>query len=143
MPDGLIEVQLSALEREPEHLSVTEVTIPGADGVFSVLPMHTPMLTTLVPGVVVAYEASGHERYFAISGGFAEVKDDRVTILAGAFEPGEEIDLERARAAHERAEARLAKPGEDVDIVRAELACSRALARIGAHNREPYSGGPR
>lgn len=143
MADGTIELKLSAPEREKVELEATEVTIPGTDGVFSVLPHHTPLLTTLVPGIVVAYDREGKEHYFAVAGGFADVKDNCISILTGAFEPGSEIDLARAEASLAKAESLLRKRDEEVDVVRTELRVTRALARIGAHQREPYGGGVR
>jgi len=134
---GLIPLQFCAPERESLSLEVTEMIIPGADGVFSVLPGHTPLLSTLAPGVVVVY-AGGREDHYAVSGGFAEVKEDRVVILADTFEHGEKIDIERARAAERRAQERLKKPSDDLDVFRAELALARALARIQAHSRQGY-----
>ena len=135
---GLIPVQFCAPERESLSLDVTEIVIPGADGVFSVLPAHTPLLSTLAPGVVVVFDDAGQEGHYAVSGGFAEVKEDRVVILADTFEQGEKIDIERARAALQRAQERLKKPSDDLDVFRAELALARALARIQAHSRQGY-----
>ena len=133
MAEGTLKVELCAPERAKQSLEVTEVICPGEEGVFTVLPGHTPLLSLLAPGVVQVFDVSGGEQYFAVSGGFAEVRDNTVIILADAYEPGAQIDLERAVEAQERAERRLKKPEENLDLLRAEMALSRSLARIDAH----------
>ena len=139
MPEGVIELELCAPERDPIALEVNEAIIPGAGGVFTVQHEHTPLLSKLLPGVVVAYCTDGQELHFAVDGGFAEVIDDRVVVLTDTMEPGDEIDTERAEEAKQRAEQRLGKSEEDVDITRAEAALSRALARIQAHGQVGYN----
>lgn len=134
----LLQVELSTAEKRPFSFEANEVVAPGACGVFAVLPGHTPFLTALGPGVVIVYEAHGGERHFAVSGGFAEVLDDKVTVLADTFEEGDAVDVERAQEARDRAERRLSKPEEDTDVRRAERALDRALARISAANRLGY-----
>ena len=137
-----ISIALCAPARETLHLDATEVIIPGAEGVFTVLPAHTALLSTLIPGVVAVYTSNAGEQHFAVSGGFAEVKDDTVLILSDALETGDEIDVARAEAAHERAEGRLRKPGEDTDLVRAEASLHRAAARLSAQAKRPHSVNP-
>ncbi|RLA80539.1 MAG: F0F1 ATP synthase subunit epsilon [Deltaproteobacteria bacterium] len=94
----------------PERLvlsqEVEEVVAPGEFGQFGVLPGHRPFFTTLTIGELM-YRVDGRENYMAISGGFAEVLPDRVTVLADTAELAAEIDVERARRAKERAEERL------------------------------------
>ncbi|MFO7974924.1 MAG: ATP synthase F1 subunit epsilon, partial [Candidatus Hydrogenedentota bacterium] len=94
-----IQVEITAPERMPVQLEAKEVTVPGGEGVFTVLPGHTPMLSTLGVGVLIAWEANGEARFFAINGGFVEVLNNRVVILATTVEGEEELDEERARAA--------------------------------------------
>ena len=134
----MIEVELSAPERVTVRATVKEVIVPGADGVFTVRAGHTPLLTTLAPGVLAARDEAGQETFYAVNGGFAEVKSDTVSILADAFEPGQDIDLVRAQAAQERAQTRLQKPAEDTDVERAERALARSFARISAHQHKRY-----
>jgi len=68
----------------------------------------------------------------AVSGGFMEVKNSRVVVLADTAERADQIDVERAKAAKQRAEQRLASRGSEVDIARAEIALQKALNRIKA-----------
>lgn len=120
----------------PEKVVVSEevqiVACPGSLGEFGVLIGHTPFLTTLKTGIIRYTDAAGTEKFVFVSGGFAEALPDKVTVLAESAENREDIDLERARAAKERAEKRLAvdRRGEDLDFVRAQAALERALVRI-------------
>ena len=109
---------------------VDEVVAPGVEGYFGVLPGHAPFLTTLGVGVVT-YRIGRDEKQLAIAGGFAEVRNDKVIILADSAERPEEIDRARAERARERAERRLSGRSQDeVDYARAQLALARALVRI-------------
>ena len=109
---------------------VDEVIAPGFEGELGILPHHAPLMTTLKPGEL-RIKKGGEEVSLAISGGFLEVRPDKVVILADAAERVEEIDIHRAEEAKRRAEERLARrhaPG--VDETRAEAALERALTRL-------------
>lgn len=110
---------------------VDYVGAPGYDGEFGVLPNHIPYLAALQIGALY-YKAQGQTKYIFISGGFAEVSDNTVSILAESAERAEDIDIERARKAKERAEARLAQQQEKIDYARARAAIQRALHRMQA-----------
>lgn len=138
MADGLLDIIVAAPERNPIQLKATEVTVPGAAGVFSVLPGHTPLLSTLATGVMRVYTDDKQSVFFAIHGGFAEVSRNTVTILASAMERDERIDVERAEAARTRALDRIKNPPTDFDLVRAEAALARALARLQAAARQHF-----
>ena len=138
MADGTLHLELCAPQKPHTELEVADVAIPGEAGVFTVYPGHTPVLSTLIPGVLVATDTRGEEHYFAVHGGFAAVKPDKVVILASFYEPGDDIDASRAEEAERRAEARLQKPPEDMDWDRAEQALSRAMARMQATNKRGY-----
>lgn len=110
--------------------AVDEVVAPGSEGYFGVLPGHAPFLTTLGIGEL-AYRQGTVEQHLALAGGFAEVRDDRVIVLADTAERPEEIDRERAQRARERAEQRLAGRGPDeIDYARAAAALARAHTRL-------------
>ena len=83
------------------------VVCPGVEGQFGVLPGHIPFLSALEIGEMY-YRKGGQTEYLAVSGGFAEVTGEKVTIVAESAEKGREIDVERAKRAQERAEKRLA-----------------------------------
>ena len=119
----------------PEKAVVDEdaqiVMAPGTLGEFGVLIHHTPFMTTLKTGTLRFKDAGGKERSVFVSGGFAEALPDRMTVLAESAERGQDIDLDRARSALERAEKRLAlEDDHTVDIDRARAAIERALYRI-------------
>lgn len=109
---------------------------PGVDGSFGVLARHQPMLSALGIGRVGFREADGTERVLALGGGFANVSTDGATILAEAAEFGDEIDIERARAARDRAQDRLNNRTPDVDANRAQAALTRALWRLRVSGAE-------
>ena len=121
----------------PENVVVSEeaqmVISPGSLGEFGVLVGHTPFMTTLKTGVIRYTDANGAEQYVFVSGGFAEALPDKVTILAESAEKRNDIDVERAKAAMERAEKRLAEDRSkaDIDVIRAHVALERAVMRIG------------
>ena len=92
---------------------------------------HHPMASALRPGLLIFNEDGGLERRASISGGFAEVLQNRVTILAETAELAEDVDLTRAEQARDRARERLSRPRNlDIDVVRAEAALERALNRL-------------
>lgn len=111
------------------------VVCPGVEGQFAVLPGHIPFLSALEIGEMY-YRKGGQIEYLAVSGGFAEVTGEKVTIVAESAEKGREIDVERAARAKERAEKRLvtAKTAE-VDWARAEAAMRRSLMRMKVAGR--------
>ena len=113
-----------------------EVVVPGIEGYFGVLPGHAAFLTTLGTGEIM-YRAGRDEHYLAVSGGFAEVRNDKVIILADTAERPEEIDRGRAERARERAERRLSGRGveEAVDYARATTALARAMIRLQTATR--------
>ncbi len=109
---------------------VEMVVAPGSLGEFGVLEGHVPFLSGIVPGEL-RLTAGGKTERFAVAAGFAEVSENKVSILVDSAERARDVDLERARKAFERAKERLAKRGaEDLDFVRAEGALRRAMARI-------------
>lgn len=106
-----------------------EVQIPGLSGYLGILPGHAPLLTELAVGVIT-YKTSGTTHTLAVAWGFAEVLPDKVTILAEAAEQPQEIDVERAQKAKERAEQLLKSNNPEVDYARAEDALQRAETRL-------------
>ncbi|MDZ7832874.1 MAG: F0F1 ATP synthase subunit epsilon [Desulfobacterales bacterium] len=119
----------------PEKYVVSEdaqiVMAPGSLGEFGVLRGHTPFLTSLRIGRLHYKDTSGKERELFVSGGFAEALPDRVTVLAESAERRSEIDLDRAKAALERAQTRMAEEkAENINFERARTAMYRAMERI-------------
>jgi len=108
---------------------VVSLRFPGHDGSFGVLPRHGDMVALTESGLLLARTPDGREISRVVHDGFAEVRDDTVLVLTRAAEAPEEIDLERARQAAERARGRLRSRRNDTDQARAEAALRRALMR--------------
>jgi F-type H+-transporting ATPase subunit epsilon len=109
---------------------VDEIIAPGVEGQLGILPHHAPLMTMLQAGELVA-RRGGQDEIMAISGGFLEVRPDRVIILADAAERAEEIDIARAEAARRRAEERLRdRKAVGLDEAAVESALRRAVARL-------------
>ncbi|MCZ0754019.1 F0F1 ATP synthase subunit epsilon [Anoxybacillus sp. J5B_2022] len=108
---------------------VEMVSTKAKSGELGILPGHIPLVAPLEIGAV-RLKKDGKTELIAVSGGFLEVRPDKVTVLAQAAERAEDIDVARAKAAKERAERRLQAKQDDIDFKRAELALRRALNRL-------------
>jgi F-type H+-transporting ATPase subunit epsilon len=115
--------------------TVDEVVVPGSEGYFGVLPGHAPLLATLGIGELM-YRKGTAQYHLALTGGFAEVRNDKVIILAENAERPDEIDRERAQRAKERSERLLSGREADIDYARAQAALARALIRLQVAGRE-------
>jgi F-type H+-transporting ATPase subunit epsilon len=124
-----VRVDIVTAERVVYSEDVDIVVAPGSVGQLGILPHHAPLMTTLRPGELLIRKG-GEEYSMAISGGFLEVRPDRVIVLADSAERADEIDLARAETAKERARQRLSHPTVDVDMALAEGSLQRALTRI-------------
>jgi F-type H+-transporting ATPase subunit epsilon len=117
----------------PEKLAlseaVDEVVLPGATGELGILPDHEPLITQLKTGVLTYRQGNSQQRLH-VSGGFAEVLGDKVSVLSDIAEKPEEIDVERAKATLDRAEKQLGAGSENIDVTRAELKKERAKTRL-------------
>jgi len=118
---------------------VDYVGAPGIMGEFGVMAHHIPFLSALGIGSLM-YKAGNRPHYVFISGGFAEVSNNKVTILAEVAERPEEIDVERAKKAQERARKRLEREREKVDYARAHAALQRALYRMKVREAAGVAG---
>ena len=117
-------------ERQLAQATVDEVQLPGKNGYLGILPGHAPLLTELGIGEL-SFRSGGQTAYASVGGGYAEVLPGQVIVLADVAERAEEIDVDRARAARERAEKRLADTSKaDTNWARAEVALKRALVRL-------------
>jgi len=124
-----IRLDIVTAERVVYSEEVDVVIAPGVVGQLGILPHHTPLMTTLEVGELVVRKG-GEEFSLVISGGFLEVRPDRVIVLADAAERAEEIDLARAEEAKRRAEDWLGRPTPDINVAQAEAALRRSLMRL-------------
>ena len=124
-----LKLDIVTAERIVYSEDVDVVIAPGAEGQLGILPHHAPLMTILQAGELVV-RRGGEEDTLAISGGFLEVRPDRVIVLADSAERAEEIDMERAEAAKKRAEQRLMEKTAETDVARVEASLRRAMARL-------------
>jgi len=117
------DIEVVAVDRKVYTGQAVSVTMPGADGYFGVLSSHAPLIAALGVGVVTVTPPDASPVLLAVAGGFAEITQNHVTILAESAELAKEIDIERARG-------RLAGGEEGADIDRARIALLRALNRL-------------
>jgi len=130
----------------PERLAFSEdvrsVTLPGVAGVMTILPRHAPLMTLLQPGELLIRRPDGEEVYYAVGGGVAEVRPDKVVVLADAAERDDEIDIARAEAARQRAEQLLKEGVPPEQRRQLELSLRKAYVRLRvARRRRPRPAG--
>lgn len=124
-----LHVEVVTAERELYNGEANLVSAPGTEGRMGILPRHAALLTTLAPGAL-RIELNGAEEPLFVSGGFLEVSNDSVTVLADTAEYAEEIDEARAEEARRRAEERLQNVQSEMDRVELQAALERAINRI-------------
>jgi F-type H+-transporting ATPase subunit epsilon len=138
-----LQVDVVTAERIVLSQEADMVVAPGVEGELGILPRHVPLITALQAGAI-RIRNQGVEDELAISGGFLEVHNNRVIILADSAERAEEIDLARAEEARRRAEERLRqRQVSEVDLTRAEAALRRSVTRLKiAQRRRRATGTP-
>jgi F-type H+-transporting ATPase subunit epsilon len=124
-----LHVEVVTAERELYNGEANLVSAPGTEGRLGILPRHAALLTTLAPGEL-RIELNGAEEPLFVSGGFLEVSNDSVTVLADTAEHAEEIDEARAEEARRRAEERLQNVESETERVELQAALERAISRI-------------
>ena len=113
---------------------IKSITAPGVMGSFQVLSQHAPLMAQLEIGEV-KLETEQVSQLYATTGGFLEVLKNNVSLLLESCEKANEIDIDRAESAANRARERLKKRSEEIDVMRAEGALARALNRIRIANK--------
>jgi F-type H+-transporting ATPase subunit epsilon len=123
-----LRLEIVTPERRAYDDEVDMVVVPGRNGQLGILPHHTPLISSLGVGEL-RIKKGGTEESLLISGGFVEVRPDKVVIMADLAEHSEEIDEQRAVEARKRAEAELGEVKDPVDIARVRAALQTALMR--------------
>ncbi|MCK4723010.1 MAG: F0F1 ATP synthase subunit epsilon [Dehalococcoidia bacterium] len=136
-----LKFEMVTAERMVYSDDVDVVIAPGVEGQLGILPNHASLLTMLQPGELVVRK-EGEETEMFVSGGFLEVMQNRVTLLADVAERAEEIDIARAEEAKRRAEEQIKQAPPEMDLAVAEAALRRALARIKIAERRKKRPGP-
>ncbi len=113
----------------------TSLSAPGVQGGFQVLHNHAPLLAAIEIGEIKVRDKDGKDILYATSGGFVEVNDNKVVVLADTAERSTEIDVERAKSSKQRAEERLQATNHSIDHARAEASLMRAVNRLRLASR--------
>jgi F-type H+-transporting ATPase subunit epsilon len=129
MLETLLHLTIVTPERSLVDERVDEIQLPGAEGYLGILPGHAPLFTELKVGEL-GFRKGSNWVWLSVAWGFAEVLPGQVRVLAETAERANEIDVERAARAKERAEKRLSQSGQEVDYNRALVALERAVIRI-------------
>ena len=125
-----LNVEIVTIERKLlEEQGIDEVIAPGVEGQLAVLPRHAAFMTMLAPGELILKRGS-EEMAFSVTGGYFEVLNDKVIVLADAAERAEEIDIQRAEQARENARLALERREDIEDLAAAQAAMQRALIRL-------------
>ena len=130
MSDNRISLDIVTPEKNVFSADVYYFHIPTTSGTIGVYPRHAAIVTGLDVGELSIDDGNGNTEILFIGGGFLEVGGNKAVVLAKSAERREDIDVERAERAKQRAEERLAARAEDLDVARAELALKRAVQRI-------------
>ena len=139
-----MQLEIITAERVLFEGDVDGLVAPGSEGELGILPHHAALMTMLQPGEL-RYRIGGEETFLTVTGGYMEVANDRVTVLADAAERVEEIDETRAQEAVQRAQERIAHRTEDMDLERALHSLRNAQIRVSVvarRRRRRESQGP-
>jgi F-type H+-transporting ATPase subunit epsilon len=134
MTMATLRLEIITAERQVFADDVNVVVAPGIEGELGILPHHAPLMTMLKPGELLIRK-NGEEMYLAVSGGFLEVRPDKIIILADACERAEEINIDRAEEAKRRAEEQLKTRPPELDVAQAQAALLRSLIRLKVAER--------
>ena len=136
-----LRLEIITAERQVLADDIDILVAPGIEGELGILPHHAPLMTMLQPGELLIRK-DGEETYMVVTGGFLEVRPDKVIVLADACERAEEIDVTRAEEAKRRAEERLKTRPPDVEAASIEAALRRSLTRLRVAERRRRKAKP-
>lgn len=136
-----LKLEIITAEREIFADDIDILVAPGIEGELGILPHHAPLMTMIQPGELLVRK-NGEETYMVVTGGFLEVRPDKVIVLADACERAEEIDVARAEEAKRRAEERLKTRPPDVEAASIEAALRRSLTRLKVAERRHRKAKP-
>ena len=136
-----LKLEIITAEREIFADDIDILVAPGIEGELGILPHHAPLMTMIQPGELLVRK-NGEETYMVVTGGFLEVRPDKVIVLADACERAEEIDVARAEEAKRRAEEKLKTRPPDVEAASIEAALRRSLTRLKVAERRRRKAKP-
>ena len=129
-----IKFEITTPERVVLKEEVAQITVPTRNGEITVLPNHIPLVSVLEPGVIEVIKSNGEREVMSVSGGFIEVLKDKVVILADSAERAEEIDIDRAETARQKAEdtKKNAEKMDHVEFANLSAVIAKEMARTRA-----------
>jgi F-type H+-transporting ATPase subunit epsilon len=130
MADKLMKLEIVTPDHQELSCEAESVVVKTTSGEVGFMADHAPLIAGLVPHVLRYVDGDKKEGHVAVGGGFVEVRDNVVSVLAPSAELPQEVDFDRARKAEERAQKRLAEKSPDIDVARAQAALARATARL-------------
>ncbi len=130
MAEKTFPLEILTLQKQFLREDARFVIAPGQEGMFEILPNHAQFVFALKSGPLRLRTPDGKDKYVAVGGGFLVVQKERTTVLTRSAERPEEINVDRAQQAKQRAEERLAIQNQAIDVARAQAALQRALARL-------------
>jgi F-type H+-transporting ATPase subunit epsilon len=136
-----LRLEIITAERQVLADDIDILVAPGIEGELGILPHHAPLMTMLQPGELLI-KKDGEETYMVVTGGFLEVRPDKVIVLADTCERAEEIDVARAEEAKRRAEERLKTRPPDMEAASIEAALRRSLSRLRVAERRRRKAKP-
>lgn len=136
-----LRLEIITAERQVFADDINILVAPGIEGELGILPHHAPLMTMLQPGELLI-KKDGEETYMVVTGGFLEVRPDKVIVLADTCERAEEIDVARAEEAKRRAEERLKTRPPDMEAASIEAALRRSLSRLRVAERRRRKAKP-
>lgn len=136
-----LRLEIITAERQVLADDIDILVAPGIEGELGILPHHAPLMTMLQPGELLIRK-DGEETYMVVTGGFLEVRPDKVIVLADACERAEEIDVARAEEAKRRAEERLKTRPPDMEAASIEASLRRSLSRLRVAERRRRKAKP-
>ncbi len=139
MSEKTFSFEILTLQQQFLQQEVQFVIAPGQEGLFEILPNHAPFVFGLQPGALRIRTTQSTDDSIAVGGGFLVVQKEQTTVLTRSAERSEDIDVERAKQAMQRAEERLKQPSKDFDFSRAQAALQRAIARLKVAGSTPRS----
>ena len=137
-----LKIEIVTAERTVLEAEAEMIIAPGAEGQLGLLPRHAPLLTMLEPGEIRLKDGGQDTLTFAVAGGFLEILDNKVIVLADSAERADEIDLARAEEAMRKAQERIASHATDLDLQRALDSLRRANIRLKVARRRRATGAP-
>lgn len=133
---GELKLKIVTPDKEFYDGEIKSILARGLEGDFMILKNHSPFVTVLQISEMKITDLKGNYRFAAIAGGYVTVKDNEITIMSDACEWADEIDVERAERAKERAERKLKSETKGEDVMKAEIALKRALNRLEVHKHK-------